>query len=228
MLRIAEPELMNHPEQVSAYANADFEQAHSSLIELFAQTFQGQTCLQSTSTTTPRALDAGCGPGDISRRFLQRYPHFNITGIDAADNMIATAQQMNSASGLDHRIKLVCQHIDEFTPAHSGFDVFINNSLLHHLHQPIQLWQLVQRVCKKGSLVFVMDLARPDSTQQAQQLVDNYAADEPEILRQDFYHSLCAAYRVEEVVTQLEQCRLDYLNVNACSDRHLMISGIIK
>ena len=226
MLRVAEPELMNEPEQVAAYANADFEQAHSSVIELFAQTFQGQACLQGNST--PLALDAGCGPADISRRFLQRYPHFHITAVDAAANMIETASNMNRDCGLQDNIQLICQRIDEFKVTDNKFDVFISNSLLHHLHQPEQLWHLVNRACKPGTLVFIMDLLRPINTQLAQQLVDTYAPDEPEILRQDFYHSLCAAYRQEEITEQLSQHGLGYLDVKACSDRHLMISGIIK
>ena len=39
MERIVEPELMNDPEQVLAYSNADFEEAHQSIIENFSQIF---------------------------------------------------------------------------------------------------------------------------------------------------------------------------------------------
>ena len=39
MDRVVEPELMNEPEQVLAYSNADFAEAHQSIIDNFAQIF---------------------------------------------------------------------------------------------------------------------------------------------------------------------------------------------
>ena len=38
MKRIPEPELMLKPDQVSAYAEADFEEPHSNFINLFKET----------------------------------------------------------------------------------------------------------------------------------------------------------------------------------------------
>jgi len=39
MDRVLEPELMNDPEQVLAYSNADFAQAHQTIVDNFAQIF---------------------------------------------------------------------------------------------------------------------------------------------------------------------------------------------
>lgn len=42
-----------------------------------------------------RVLDAGCGPGNISRYLLQQRPLLQITGIDISPNMIALAAANN-------------------------------------------------------------------------------------------------------------------------------------
>jgi hypothetical protein len=45
------------------------------------------------------------------------------------------------------------------------------------------------------------------------------------VLQEDFFNSLKAAYRVEEITEQLKATGLDMLNVEACSDRHLIVYG---
>ena len=72
-----------------------------------------------------------------------------------------------------------------------------------------------------------MDLARPDSEQDARALVDQYSGDEPEVLREDFYNSLLAAYTVGEVREQLRAAGLGHLEVEMCSDRHWIASGLL-
>ena len=71
-----------------------------------------------------------------------------------------------------------------------------------------------------------MDLLRPDSRERAQQLVDCYAANEPDVLRRDFYNSLLAAYRLEEISAQLAAAGLALaLRVEVVSDRHFIAFG---
>ena len=60
---------------------------------------------------------------------------------------------------------------------------------------------------------------------QAQHIVDTYAANEPEVLRRDFFASLCAAFTLDEVRDQLEVAGLGHLAVEAISDRHLLVWG---
>jgi hypothetical protein len=69
-----------------------------------------------------------------------------------------------------------------------------------------------------------MDLRRPDSRERAGALVQEYAAAEPEILRRDFFNSLLAAFRPEEITQQLAQAGLA-LRVEAAGDRHVIVHG---
>ncbi len=73
--------------------------------------------------------------------------------------------------------------------------------------------------------MLVADLLRPASQDQARSLVATYAGEEPEVLRRDFFHSLCAALRPDEVRPQLEEAGLGCLEVAAISDRHLAVWG---
>jgi hypothetical protein len=78
-----------------------------------------------------------------------------------------------------------------------------------------------------GARVLVMDLMRPASEAAAQALVDEYAANEPEVLRRDFYNSLLAAFEPAEVRAQLEAANLGHFAVEAVSDRHLLVRGLL-
>ena len=108
---------------------------------------------------------------------------------------------------------------------HAQYDAVISNSLLHHLLAPEVLWDTVKHCARPGAPIFVMDLFRPQSQQQAHALVEQYAADEMELLKRDFYHSLLAAYTLEEVRAQLAAAELGYLTVETVSDRHMVIHG---
>ncbi|MFM7119411.1 MAG: SAM-dependent methyltransferase, partial [Gammaproteobacteria bacterium] len=97
--------------------------------------------------------------------------------------------------------------------------------LLHHLHAPQVLWQTVRNAARSGATVVVMDLLRPPSPAAARDIVQRYAACEPEVLQTDFYHSLCAAFTPDEVRDQLAEAGLSSLTVAIVSDRHLLVSG---
>jgi hypothetical protein len=47
----------------------------------------------------------------------------------------------------------------------------------------------------------------------------------PRLLRRDFYNSLLAAYRTDEVRAQLEIAGLGHLESETVSDRHFIVWG---
>jgi ABC-type siderophore export system fused ATPase/permease subunit len=71
-----------------------------------------------------------------------------------------------------------------------------------------------------------MDLVRPPTRADAQRIVDNVAANEDPVLREDFYNSLCAAFTLDEIGKQLLQASLD-LRLEKISERHMLISGLL-
>ncbi len=216
MERIPEAELMDEAEQARAYAEADFSEPNSLFISEFRNRFP--------DATPSRVIDLGCGPGDISIRFAQAFPGTQIIGIDGAETMLQYAREMSEKASLNDRVDFICDRIQSHE-SDSQFDVVLSNSLLHHLHDPADLWNAIKRLATIGATVLVMDLMRPDSEAIANRLVDTYAADEPEILRRDFFNSLRAAFSIDEVESQLKIAGIESLVVEAVSDRHLLVSG---
>ena len=216
MDRILEPELMEEEKQGQAYAQADFSGPNIQFLDLFAAKFPD-------FSGNGRVLDLGCGPADILVRFARRYPDCECVGIDGAEAMLTPGRRAIEQKKLSHRIRLHCQCLP-FTGDKGCFQTIISNSLLHHLHQPQILWQTIRDCTAPGASILIMDLFRPGSKEAARQIVNTYAGNESPVLQEDFYNSLLAAFRVDEVRDQLLQADLD-LHCEEVSDRHLAIWG---
>ena len=218
MIRVLEPELMNDPEQALAYAKADFEEENQGFVDLFCRSYPDMT--------EGHVLDLGCGPADIPIRLARALPGCRITGVDGSSAMIRLAEDAVRAAGLSDRIMLRCDRFQSLSlpePADAG----ISNSLLHHLPNPLQFWYQLKKLVKPGSFVLIMDLLRPESPEAAQAIVDQYAKDEPAILRRDFYNSLLAAFTEDEVAAQLAELNLSRLLIDIPDDRHWVVGGRI-
>ena len=218
MDRTLEPELMDDPEQALIYARADFEQENQGFVDRFREYFP--------DFSEGHVVDLGCGPGDIPIRFAQVFPSCRITGVDASAPMLRLAEDAVQQAGLSGCITFRCERFQDLAGV-SVADAAISNSLVHHVRNPLQFWHTLRLVVKPGSPVLVMDLLRPDSPEEAQTIVDRYAAKEPEILRRDFYHSLLAAFTEDEVAAQLAEMNLSRLMVDVPDDRHWVVGGII-
>ncbi|WP_442496730.1 class I SAM-dependent methyltransferase [Methylobacter sp. sgz302048] len=217
MKRVLEPELMEDEAQVRAYAEADFEIPHSQFIERL-QVFVNEPDFSGT------ALDLGCGPGDISRRFVQAYPLSEVYAVDGSAAMINYGK-LSITDELKSRIKFIHGLLPYVSLPQASYGIIFSNSLLHHLPDPMVLWDVIKKYAAPGTRIVVMDLLRPDSIDEALAMVQAYAADEPDILKRDFYQSLLAAFRMEEIAEQIAQAGLD-LNIEQISDRHVFITGI--
>ena len=221
MQRIAEPEeLMNDPAQALAYARADFAEANQLFIDLVTR--------QAGEDLHGMLLDLGCGPADIPIALAHRHPGLQIDALDGAPAMLELARKNILDDNIaGERIHLRCSYLpcDDLPP--KAYALVVSNSLLHHLGDPMVMWQTVADTAMPGGHVVVMDLARPNSMLAAEALVETYALGEPEVLRRDFHNSLLAAYTIDEVVDQLRAAGLHGLAVTMVSDRHLAVSGRI-
>ncbi len=218
MQRVPEPELMDAPAQARAYAEADFSEPNALFVE--------RALSHLDHAGSGQLLDLGCGPGDICLRFARRLPGWRITGLDAGPNMLALANKALDASELGERVEFVLARL----PAHpfsQRFDAVVSNSLLHHLPDPMALWHAIVELAAPGAYIQVMDLHRPPDRESAAALVAEHAADEAEVLRQDFYNSLLAAWTGEEIEEQLQQAGLGDLTLSRPTERHWLVHGQI-
>ncbi len=219
MKRIIEAELMNDEAQARSYAEADFEDPHRRVLELFDERFKGREL-------RGNVLDLGCGPGDVTFRFAARFPEARILAIDGAVEMIRLAWKRKARERYGENITFEVGRIPGAAIPQITYDAIISSSFLHHLHEPHGLWQTITRHAGAGTIIFVIDLLRPETTEAARGFVEAYCGEEPEILKIDFYNSLLAAFSIDEVRRQLEEARLQGLTVEQVSDRHQIIYGI--
>src|SRR5262249_31086410 len=151
-------------------------------------------------------LDLGCGPADITLRLAARYPRARVVGVDGACSMLAIANKAILRQAFpDNRIEVRQWHIgrQEYPFCPEAFCAVVSNSLLHHMRDPLDLWRAIHAAAAPGAAVLVMDLIRPQSEVEAEQIVEQYAGSEPEVLKGDFLNSLLAAYRPAEIIEQL-------------------------
>lgn len=219
MQRTLEPELMLEENQSQAYALADFATPNLNFVNIFQKKLG--------KDFTGNIVDLGCGNADITLRFARVYPNCLIDGIDGSQSMLNHGHKAlkKEPINIQTRVNLIKGIIPETTLPQPHYDAIISNSLLHHLHNPSLLWQFIKTYGIGRTKVFVGDLLRPASLAKARATVELYAKNEPEILKQDFYNSLLAAFEIAEIESQLKLADLDCLEVEQISDRHVLISG---
>ena len=209
---------MDDEEQASAYAQADFSSSNQMFVDGF---------LADCDPGCANVLDIGCGPADIPIRLVQGRPSVHITAVDASDAMVRLAQKAVQQAGLTRQIALVKGRLPGLSLADAEFDAIVSKDLLHHLPDPLVLWEETKRLTRGRTRVYVMDLFRPETRQDARDIVESVSADETEILQSDFYNSLLAAFTVDEIEEQLRRANLD-LEVSTVSERHLLIKGVLE
>lgn len=202
MKRVPEPALMNDPKQAAAYAGKDLDNAYWLFIQLFHKYFPN---LVPEGTI----LDLGCGPAAIPQHLAERYANCQIHCVDAAPEMLEQGQQSVLQKGLEKRIHFFRGCLPGKLPLpQNRYEIIISNSFLHHLADPMDLWNALDQYCLPGGAVLIVDLLRPDSKKKARELVNRYMPDAPPLLRQDMRLSLEAAYTMDEVNAQLEEAGL--------------------
>jgi ubiquinone/menaquinone biosynthesis C-methylase UbiE len=217
MHRQPEPELMDLRDEAAAYAAADFSAVNAAFVERLLELAGGVAAV--------RAVDLGTGPADIVIRVARARPGWNIDAVDGAAAMIEIANRAVAAAGVSTRIRLHLADAKHTGLAAGGYDVVFSNSLLHHLPDPLPWWREIRRLGRPGGVIFIRDLFRPASPDAARAIVQQHAGGESELLREEFWRSLLAAFTLEEVREQLAAAGLDGLTVQASSDRHLDVFG---
>jgi 2-polyprenyl-3-methyl-5-hydroxy-6-metoxy-1,4-benzoquinol methylase len=216
MERLLEREIMDGEEQVRAYAQADFSKENQWFVDYFLEVFP--------DFREGLVLDLGCGPADIPIRLVRACPSLSLIAVDASSPMINLAQVAVDEAKVGDRVTVVCQRFQD-VQLQEPADAIISNSLVHHVPNPLQFWYALKQLAKPGSPVLIMDLLRPETLDEAQAVVDQYAANEPEQLRRDFYNSLLAAFTEDEVASHLAELNLSRLLIDVPDDRHWVVTG---
>lgn len=217
MPRQPEPEYMDLDDEAVAYAQADFTDVNEAFVERLLEL--AGPCDEVV------ALDLGSGPGDIPMCLLERRPHWRVVGLDASFAMLRIARDAANRGGQSAPLVPILADARQCPFPDDTFDIVFSNSILHHVTAVESFWVELARVARPGAVVFLRDLVRPDSHEAAHAIVETYSGDESDLLKEEFYRSLLAAYTVDEVFGQLADAGLISLRALQSTDRHLDVLG---
>lgn len=204
--------------EVDAYAAANFSDVNSRFVD--------HVLANAPAKQPLRVLDVGCGPADIPIAIALARPHWQIVAVDASSAMLQVAAK-KAAHELARNIRFRLVDAKHLPPDLGEFDLIISNSLLHHLPDVKDFWRGLKKHAGPGATLILRDLARPASELDARLIVSRYAGSESDLLQEEFYRSLLAAFTVDEVRAQLDAAGLKGLGVQMVSDRHLDVTGRI-
>lgn len=203
----------------AAYARADFSDSNQAFADRLVRQLES-----GSPRAGPRIVDLGCGPADVTVRIARALRRAHLTGVDGSEEMLRLAHYAVRSAGLASRIALRLGRVPGLALPEHGFDAVVSKDMLHHLPDPHVLWSEITRLAGPGAVVQVMDLVRPTSPLEAREIVERVAGREHPLLKEDFYHSLCAAFTPDEVRAQLRAADLA-LRVEPAGDRHMVIHG---
>jgi SAM-dependent methyltransferase len=243
MDRILEPEIMNDSDADAAYARADFSDSNQAFADRLAAELERASAsgrerappkaredagphVSGRSHGALRIVDLGCGPADVTIRVARKLHRAQVVGVDGADEMLRLASEAVRAAALSERITLHLGRVPGLDLPEHGFDAVVSKDMLHHLPDPHVLWSECLRLGRPGAVILVMDLIRPSSPLEAREIVERVASREHPLLKEDFFHSLCAAFTPEEVRAQLAAAGLA-LGVERAGDRHWLVRGVL-
>jgi len=216
MKRIPEPEIMDDIDQAKAYSNANFSTSNNLFVDFIINK------IDLNNYNNLNILDLGCGPCDIDILLAQLMPYSKIYAIDGSKAMLCEAQKNIEKHNLINQIVLINSIIPEIDININKFDIIISKDLLHHLENPDVLWKTIDRFSDKNSLIFIMDLIRPENEVEAKEIVEKVSGNEPDILKVDFYNSLLASYTIDEIKNMLYNKNFNF-EIAKAGDRHYII-----
>ena len=225
MKRTPEPELMETPSQVKAYADADFSQSDSMVVKGLEKYLKK---IGKTLNKNDLVLDIACGPGNISERIAKKWPFVKVVGLDGSKKMLDEAEKKLS-NNFSKNLTYELIEINSIAKGEIHFplkaDVLVSNSALHHFHDPYRFWSALKKLGKSKCIHIHRDLIRPTSIEKAFEIKEKHLANSPEILKKDFYASLKASFTVDEVNQQLIDAGLSQLEVFQVDELYFEIIG---
>lgn len=211
MQRVLEPEVMDSWEEAVDYDAMDFLEVNTS----FAQRVS-ELCPQEVA----KVLDAGTGTARIPIILCQLRPQWQIWGIDLAENMLKIGSVNVEKAGLQDKIMLEVVDAKQLPYQDEQFDIFISNSLVHHLPNPLPFFVELKRVLKPQGAICIRDLLRPTDENTMNNLVESIGVEYNEHQKKLFGDSLHAALTIDELSQLISQAGIQGVKIYQSSDRH--------
>jgi ubiquinone/menaquinone biosynthesis C-methylase UbiE len=166
--RLPEPEAMDDCGEVEAYSTA----AAQSCLEKIDDTFVDHALRllrgRASHGSGGKAIDIGCGPGQIVLKLARRLPDWQFTGLDRSANMVREAlavrdelARRDESGDIAARVQFFVGDGVELPFADASIDLILCNSVLHHLSAPRKVFAEMARVASPDAAILLRDLRRP-------------------------------------------------------------------
>lgn len=99
-------------------------------------------------------LEAGCGPGFVTKRLLDYLQHGSVTGLDVDSTMVAHARELLAGSD---RVRFVERSADDTGLPDESFDVVYVRFVLQHVPNVEAVVAECRRVLRPGGRLIVAD-----------------------------------------------------------------------
>lgn len=209
---------MGGAEEVEAYASAAAQAYLNSLDNAWVER------VLTYAPPSGRLLDIGTGPGGILLKIARRCPGLRLFGIDRSRAMVRAAERAAAEQGLAGRVRFFRSDAHRLSFPDASFDVVISNSLLHHLHDPLEPLNEMARVARADSAILLRDLRRPPRPAFPLH-VRWYGRHYSGLMRKLYEDSVRAAYTCKELADLLRGSKLARAQVFQEGRTHLGFIG---
>ncbi|RCG21270.1 methyltransferase domain-containing protein [Streptomyces diacarni] len=103
-----------------------------------------------------RVLDVGCGPGTITADLATLVPQGTVTGLDAAEGVLAQARETAAERGVSNT-EFTTGDVHALHFPDDSFEVVHAHQTLQHVGDPVTALREMRRVCAPGGVVAARD-----------------------------------------------------------------------
>ena len=222
--RTLEPEVMDTVEDAVDYDGMDHSTVNQVFVEDLLQFLNAANVAGALSSSV--LVDLGTGTARIPLELAERWTDAAwIAACDLSFEMLKLGRRHIVHRRREEAVCPIYCDARRLPFATDSVGGVISNSIVHHIPDPVPVLRETRRVLRPGGIVYFRDLLRPESSDEVDRLVQQYAGDENEHSQCLFRESLHAALTVDEMTQILNDAGLTECVVTQTSDRHWTVSG---
>jgi len=217
--RIPEPALIENKNEIDSWAMINRNLVNTSFSEWFKFRKNKEGII----------VNLGCGVANLEVTLLDVIDDLHFLSVDGSKGMIETARQTIKSNGIEDYVTLKNIMIEDVGYV-ENCNTVISHGVLHHFEDPTVFWNSASKIPEAGGIIMVMDLLRPNTEEELENIVAEWGQDNEEYI-DSLRRSLYAAFTEQEVREQLTNLEMEHEVLTfegADSGNLMMISAKVK